>query len=219
MKPAFIQSLSGSLLLAVALAGVHANAAPLPPIFGNVDFSGYASLSSGTIASENVVSILPDNTPMSGYAGITVQAPTEMGDYVGVPNGTAVTFATSIAVAAPTGPFTLWSFTVGSTTYSFEATTETVTYEEIGSPSLVVSGMGYASITGFANTSGTWDVDVTGSGAYLSFQSNALVPDSGTTALLILLGAVGIAIGALLETRRITRARAAFCEALARSAT
>jgi hypothetical protein len=158
-------------------------------------------LGSGTIGGQNV------STIVVAPGAVTVQAATETEDYVGIANGTTATFASPIAVATPSLPINpLWTVVYNGITYTFEATTESVNYIEIGSPSLVVSGMGIASATGYTSEAGTWDIDVTGSAATVSFQSNALVPDTGTTALLILLGAAGIAIGVFAKSRKTAKA-------------
>jgi hypothetical protein len=193
MKQYTMRTLALGALAAVALVS---NSAKANVVWGNIDFSGTAGIT-GTIAAQNVTTVTPNN-PMD------VQSSTEMGDYTGIANLTPVTFSTLTVAHVASESSPLWTFDVGGVTYAFTATSENYAYTTFGTPSLTIGGTGWASITGDTSAFGDWSVQITGTGSTFSFQSNAnvqQVPDSGTTALLISLGLLGVGFGVIAQHR------------------
>jgi hypothetical protein len=150
------------------------------PIVGDISFGG-----SYTVDNPN----LTIATKFITFSSVIV-IPIEHGDYVGTA-GNSVTF-TPFTFSPPTTPVVpLWTFTIGPTTYSFNALTMTVPYKS--SSLLDIQGTGTAYITGRDPTPGIWNVTANKAGASFSFSSSAAVPDGGTTVLL--LGAALSALG------------------------
>lgn len=89
-------------------------------------------------------------------------------------------------------------FTIGSATYSFDATSMTVTHPN--ATTVNITGSGIAHITGFADTLGTWTVTATGSGVDFTFGAftgagqGGGVADGGTTVLLLGTALSGVAL-------------------------
>ncbi len=152
-----------------------------PPIDGSIVFSGAATLNAPLPSATSFTSIFGvGSNPDPSVVG-------ESGDYNSVTLGTQATFTPFTFIPAATD-FTLWSFMFGGATYSFEATTGMSVFENANF--LNISGNGIASITGFADTSGTWSITSTGAGASPTFSFGAgsvAVPEPSTFALLIFL--------------------------------
>ena len=95
----------------------------------------------------------------------------------------------------------LWTFDIGSTVLSFDATSETSTWVPSGNTGeWVILGTGIASISGFDNTAGSFTVNLSDSGnMVVAFDSTAAVPpavpDGGST--VTLLGGVLTVLGLL----------------------
>jgi len=120
----------------------------------------------------------------------SVQTMYGSGDYLGTA-GTQTTFQPITYVgtggsAVLSGPVTpLWTFTMGTTTYSFELTSLSSAYT--GSGSLTLAGSGTAYITGFDATQGSFAIQGTGF-QFMSASATANgvgVPDGGSTVALL----------------------------------
>jgi len=106
-----------------------------------------------------------------------------------------------ISPATPASP--LWSVSYGGNTYTFTATTSSVSDQGGSHHSgyvLDMGGEGYAEVNGLDKTYGTWLVTASQSGLAIGFESTASVvgvPDGGMT-----LGLLGSAMLALQGLRR-----------------
>src|ERR1035441_10081014 len=132
--------------------------------------------------------------------------PGSTGSYASLPLFAGpVTFTPFSFSAAAVTP--LWTFTVGSVTYSFDATSIMVVAQSKGG--LLLEGNGWASITGYQTTLGSWSIDdttTTHKSAIFNFGADtAALPDSGGTALLIGLGLAGVAAGMVAQRRRLAK--------------
>jgi hypothetical protein len=179
--------LLGSFVLAGSFA-MNAQADP-PLINGSIQFSGGATLDTGNLATAAAfTSIFGPGGP--GTMPVVLGGGTSTDDYAGVPDGTLVSFQTfGFATSSPVVP--LWSFTVGTTSYSFDASSEAIVYQD--GNFLDIQGNGIAHITGFSDTAGTWEVTDTGVGNVPVFTFGAAtdvsgnpVPEPATGALLLL---------------------------------
>jgi hypothetical protein len=162
---------------------------------------------------------IPHATTINSVSG-KVQAGSQDGDYSSVANGTAVAFSTplnfiALESVAPSTVTPWWSFTVGTTTYSFSIVGDVAVNQYVsgGSSFLNISGTGDAAITGYAtNDDASFDISIGKTGASkLTFgnsTSASAVPDSGTTALLIGLGLAGVGIGMIAERRMLAKSAA-----------
>lgn len=173
------------LILGLALTGAIAKG---DPIVGSIEFGGY-----GTVTTDS-------NGNPTGFSSITAWTDpgTGTGDYYGI-GFTTVTFDTFDFSDPSVTP--LWTFTIGSVTYSFDATSivNTSTGDFIN-----LSGSGTASITGMDDTGGVWSITgTTGNDVSFTFGASTTVPDSGATLGLTLLGVAGIGLG--LAGRRLAR--------------
>ncbi len=163
-----------SRLLGLLAAG-GSNALGAGYITGDIQFNGGATLDTGDLATATSFTSIfgpggPSTMPQVLGGG------TQTVDYSTVPDGTLVNFSTfSFAVNAPVTP--LWSFTVGGTSYSFDATSVTVAYQS--SFFLDIVGTGTAHITGFNDTSGVWEVTDTGAGGTPVFTFGAATDLAG----------------------------------------
>jgi hypothetical protein len=192
MKLTSIKTLTSSVLLAVVLAA--GNYAKAGLITGSINFDGVATTNTGNLGSATAFTTISN----------TFTFPVETGDYSSVSIFTPVTFTPFSFSAAGVTP--LWTFTVGSTVYSFDATTIVIAGQ--GPNFLNVKGQGWAFITGFTPTKGVWSItDTSVGGDVFTFGADtAAAPDSGTTAMLIALGLAGIAIGVYAQRRQATQA-------------
>jgi VPDSG-CTERM motif len=180
----------------VALVGISATVQAIP-IAGQITFSGLAVLDSGNLATATKFLSYSNSAGTTAFPTVGVHT----GSYASVVGGTAATFTPFTFAPNPNTsvPFTLWTFTVGSLTYSFEVKSVTV---EAGLPPgfLNIIGTGIAFITGagspydVAGTSGTFTITDTGSGGTFSFGENTTVPDGGTTVMLLGAGLSGLAL-------------------------
>jgi hypothetical protein len=162
-------------------------------IIGDIGFAGSYSLPGG----EN----LGNATELIDIGAVVVST---IGAYTVIPNGTPATFASPLDINPSTPASPLWTVVSGGNTYTFVATTSTVT-DQSGSHShgytLDMGGNGYAEINGLDKTFGTWLVTASESGMAIGFESTASVvggvPDGGLT-----LGLLGSALFALQGLRR-----------------
>jgi len=176
-----------NLNLALALSAALAlGAARATPITGTINFDGEAKVNTGDLLTA---------TSFTSISGVSV-VPVESGNYVGT-TGAPVTFTPFSFTASAVTP--LWAFTVGSTSYWFNATgTIDVTQFSIKNAKFLnLSGSGMAYETGYCPTPGTWSITDTSTGGEMTFAFGAdtTVPDSGSTVLLIGLGLAGVAVG------------------------
>jgi VPDSG-CTERM motif len=119
------------------------------------------------------------------------------GDYSGVPLFTSVTQNPfSFDPFVPNNP--LWTFMVGTDTYSFDLTTITLVDRSVPD-ALTLKGTGDLNITGFDTTDGSWTFTANQAGGTFSFSSSngALTPDGGSALILF-----GLALGGLEALRR-----------------
>lgn len=161
------------------------------PIGGSIQFVGTATMNASQTA------FVSFGDPFGGGLGPWVQANSQTGAYAGVAAGTAAIW-TPFTFNPPAASVTpLWMFTIGTTTYSFDATSMTVTHPN--ATTVNISGAGIAHITGFADTLGTWTVTATGSGVDFTFGASTGtgpgdVADGGTTVLLLGTALSGVAL-------------------------
>lgn len=190
MKLATLAKLSSVLILTIALVKAD------PIIQGSINFDGVATTNDGTLATATSFTSISD----------TFVFPGSTGSYLTVPLFEPVTFTPFSFSASGVTP--LWTFTVGAVTYSFNATSIVVDGQSAGF--LNLSGTGWASITGYETTEGTWSITDTttkkGSHIFTFGADSATVPDSSGTALLIGLGLAGVAVGMVAQRRRLAKA-------------
>jgi hypothetical protein len=149
----------------------------------------------------------------------TVVSPTtfeETGAYLAVPNSTAVSF-TSFVFNPPVASVTpLWTFELGPAGdqihYAFDVTSVTA-YFNSALDEWDIGGNGIAMITGYSDTEGTWNLNLSQSGASFVFDSSAAangIPvtqnstglrDGGST--LVLLGLAMTCLGAAQFCRKL----------------
>ena len=124
----------------------------------------------------------------------------ESGDYSSVPLFSFVTFNgfQFNPTYATESVRPLWTFNIGSTDYSFDATSVISSYNAT-LRQWDIGGAGVAMITGFDATPGEWNVNLSQTGASFVFDaseaSTVPVPDGGSS--LLLLGSSMLSLGAL----------------------
>jgi hypothetical protein len=191
---ATLRKLLGAGLLLLTAASVQAI-----PISGTIQFVGTATMNASQTA------FVSFGNPLGGGLGPWVQAGSQTGSYAGVAAGTTAIW-TPFTFNPPAASVTpLWMFTIGSTTYSFDATSMSVTHPN--ATTVNISGSGIAHITGFGDTLGTWTVTATGSGVDFTFGASTGsepdgVADGGTTVLLLGTALSGVA---LLRKKTVSR--------------
>jgi len=161
------------------------------PISGTIQFVGTATMNASQTA------FVSFGNPIGGGSGPWVQAGSQSGDYAAVAGGTTASW-TPFTFNPPAASVTpLWMFTIGTTTYSFDAISMTVTHPN--ATTVNISGSGIAHITGLADTLGNWTVTATGSGVDFTFgaftgSGPGGVADGGTTVLLLGTALSGVAL-------------------------
>jgi hypothetical protein len=112
------------------------------------------------------------------------------GDYLSVPLFTSVTQKPfSFDPFIPNNP--LWTFMSGGNTYSFDLLTLSI--DQQGGNTLLLSGTGDLNMTGFDPTTGTWVFTANQGGGTFSFSSSdGAVPDGGSALILFGLGLGGL---------------------------
>jgi len=171
--------------------------------FGAIVFAGpvaRANLVTGSIGfGANGVTINSAN--LATATSFTVTAPytdEETGTYGVVAQNTGVTF-NGFVFNPPAASITpLWTFDIGSTVYSFDATSDTSFFNST-LDQWDIGGNGIAMVTGYTPTDGTWNVNLSQSGASFVFDSSeaalpVAVADGGSS--LALLGGAFIVLGA-----------------------
>jgi hypothetical protein len=97
---------------------------------------------------------------------------TESGAYSSVPLDTSVKF-NGFVFNPPAGSVTpLWTFDIGSTVYSFDATSVSSSYNS-ALKQWDIGGNGLAMITGYGATEGTWNVNLSQSGESFVFDASS----------------------------------------------
>jgi len=183
-----IPTLCAAALCAAVLAGPGAKANPVPAITGSIGFGA----SGVTINSAELATA-------TSFAVSSPFVTTRSGNYSAVPMAySAVTF-NGFTFHPPVGSITpLWTFDIGSTVYSFDATTDSSAWN----PSLdswEIGGNGIAMITGYAPTMGTWNVNLSETDSSFVFDSSAgasgvSVPDGGSAITLLGAGLFGLGL-------------------------
>nr|AFY17082.1 2-deoxy-D-gluconate-3-dehydrogenase [uncultured bacterium 'To-T 020 P12'] len=201
------------LAVAPLLLAITASEAQATSISGYVEFMGSAMW---TLNGVNSTAALADGIKFAAVIDVTEAAST--GDYAGLQPTTKADFtdlegANEVGAPNTVGPLSVpnfWMFTdTGGTGLSYSlaisSLTSNVATGSGGSMVRSLVGAGIASISGFDNTSVTWNLTTVGNSSTLSFLSSAVssaaVPDGGTT--LSMLGLALLGIGAL--RRRLVR--------------
>ncbi|HTR40930.1 MAG TPA: PEP-CTERM sorting domain-containing protein [Pseudomonadales bacterium] len=180
-------------MFAVTVASLTAQAA----IFtGQINFVGGATIDQPIGSATTFESFFGP----SGSGGPVVQAGAGLpsGNYAGVPGNTAATFTAPFDFASPTLPFGLWTFTFGSSTYSFQVNTVTVD-QQIPGLFINVGGTGTGTITGYDPTPEGWTITGTTAnptGLTITIGNSVVaVPEPATVAFIALgVGALGLAL-------------------------
>jgi hypothetical protein len=151
------------------------------PINGSIGFTGLYKQNGGTIG---------DLTTATSFTITSTLILAASGDFTGATLGS---FATPITVNPATGLSTLWSVIVGSTTYTFNVTSETESLDSASQINLLGTGTITDGNTA-DTTAGTWQLGFGVSGDAFTWQStsSANVPDGGTTAMLLGAGMAGL---------------------------
>ena len=185
MKPIRLQILLyAASLYAVALASPSARA---NLIMGSIGFGA-----DGVTVNNSSLAMATSFDVASPFTTI------ETGDYASVPLNTDVTF-NGFVFNPPAGSVTpLWTFDVGSTVYSFDATSVSSYYNST-LEQWDIGGNGLAMITDYGTTKGTWNVNLSQSGESFVFDASsasvASVRDTSST--MTLLGCAFVGLGAL----------------------
>jgi hypothetical protein len=152
------------------------------PITGSIDIQGGGAL------------LTPKGAPLGTATGVDATNGVVMsgsGSFAGTINA-QVNFDPFTFNPATT-PVTLWSFTSGSLTYSFDLTSMVLGIDN--SSLLTISGIGTLTITGDGSdwdaTQGSWSYQIaTATSPYaddgvFNYDSNTTVPDGGLTVILL----------------------------------
>jgi hypothetical protein len=119
----------------------------------------------------------------------------ETGSYSGVtPSLGTLLFPGFNLNPPPASVQTLWSFQADGLTYSYDATTVIATFNN-SLNEWDIGGDGIASISGYTSTAGTWNINLSQSGASVVFDSSAAIMPTpeGSTLALMTAGLVGLA--------------------------
>jgi hypothetical protein len=166
-------------------------------IQGHISFLGVADLNNSMDSATAIVSYsgIMDSHGIT-HANPTVQFHSQSGDYLSVPTGTEVTWSPFFFGQSSVVP--LWTVTVNSVTYSFDATSVTVVSQT--ATFLNISGDGIAHIDGFTDTLGTWSITSTGGNSTFTFGAGATatgqapVPEATSCLGLLTLGLGSLAV-------------------------
>jgi len=183
-----IPAICAAAFYAIGLASPGAKANPVTTITGSIGFGASGvTINSPTLATAT---------------SFAVSAPiitTRDGTYSAVPMFyTNVTF-NGFVFHPPVGSITpLWTFDIGPTVYSFDATSDS----SFWNPSLdswEIGGNGIAMITGYAPSLGTWNVNLSETDASFVFDSSAgasgvSVPDGGSAMAILGGGLLGLGL-------------------------
>ena len=173
------------LALTLAVLGLVGTASAAP-INGVIHFTGPATIAPGTAGTA---------TSISFPGAVDIEETISTGHYSGILSTTSATFTGfTFGVVGTTGPLAvtpLWTFTQGGT-YSFNLSSISINAFVGGTRVLEGFGTATSNVAGLDPTPGTWQMSFSGATASVSFQSNTVVPDSGSTLALLGLAMVGI---------------------------
>ncbi len=175
--------------LAALLGALVVGTANATPITGDISISGSVQLDNQMLGAATAV------TTVNG-AFVTAAN----GSFSGT-EGSSVNYST-FAWNPSNAPITpLWNFTNLGITYSFDLLSLSIVTQN--NVDLILSGLGKLNVTGMDETTGTWRFSVNNAGgaAHANYNfgftsSNSALPDSGSTALLLGLGVLGLAAAA-----------------------
>jgi len=201
-----VVAIASTLLLQQAKANVNS-------VTGQIDFNGGGTLYQNTLGTGTMATSLGTansiDIPGSSGDAQTVEGASETGSYIGVPDGTAVTWKSPLSFALGSQRITqLWTFTWGTTVYSFDLSS--ITSWTAGAYSAALLGTGTLDITGLTSSTGTFELSLTdasggaGGSAQFTFAASNYgpppgVPDGGLT--IALLG--GALVGLQMLRRRL----------------
>lgn len=169
-----------ALVFAVATCGAA-------PINGEISFLGGVTLDAPKEAANALVSFSgPGPGPI-----VSDGLGTYLGTYSPPPDPTAATF-TPFTFNPFAGPFTLWTFDFGGSTYSFEATSVTIQTQNADFITLSGGGMATISNSNYDPTPGTWILNITGAGPTVYPLSSITVVPEPSVAALMLFGAAAL---------------------------
>lgn len=157
------------------------------PISGAIEFIGPAIASGPSGFGTVTVHFIDPWHVLAGtgtYASVPPATPTTFSDFMFVGDGS------SAMLVSPDTP--IWTFTIGSTVFSFDFLAMTNGHTESGS--MAFSGTGIAHVTGFDPTPASIAIQGAGSSFHfdLSSSTTATIPEGNTTVLLVLgLGLIG----------------------------
>jgi hypothetical protein len=161
--------ISAAAFCAVVLAGPGARA---NPITGSIGFGASGvTINSLTLASASSFEVSNPFTTV------------ETGTYATVPMFQAVSFNGFVFNPPVASVIPLWTFAVGSLVYSFDATS-VMSFFNTSLDQWDIGGNGMAMVTGYSPTAGTWNVNLSQSGASFVFDSSeaaSSLPDGGST--------------------------------------
>jgi hypothetical protein len=193
MKPILaIAILTGGLLLCQQTNAV--------PISGSIQFSGSANASGPSGGNPVTIHFLD---PWQTVAGT--------GSYLTVPPMTLTTFndftftgdGTGAMLLGPDRP--IWTFTIGTTTYSFDLLALTNGHVQAGSMNF--NGTGIAHITGLTDTPASFALEGAGTNFNFVLSSSTTsvpTPDGGATVVMLAVGLVLVElVRRTIENRRV----------------
>lgn len=191
MKYSIFKHLAAGVV-GLAIIGFTSPVFSAPSITGTIEFVGGANLNGPLDTAMGFSAIfgpLGTGDPLVRW-GAT-------GTFSIVPTGTDAPFSLLDFNPSPASPFTLWSFSTGGASYSFDATSVTISAQNANF--LDLEGTGVAHATGYADAQGTWSITLTGAGPTFTFgEQTTIVPEPSSLALLL--------VGSLLFIRRYQRA-------------
>jgi len=161
-------------------------------ITGEISFSGSATLDQNLATATSIVE----------FKNVTVGHDSQTGSYKTGTDGDFVNFSpfsfqSGGSLLLTPNPVTVWSFQAAGTTYSFKMNSLT-SYTVSGNQSLnVVSieGSGMASITGYEDTPGHFDLTLLGHNSHVVFVAqNSPIPEPSTCAMVSGLGLVSFGL-------------------------
>jgi hypothetical protein len=166
------------LAVLLFVGGMAFQAVALPQVTGSISFNGTPVFDNSTD--------IGSATSFTALSNVVVVPNQQSGAYATIPNSYSAAFTPFVFVPLTVPVSPLWTLTYNNTTYSFFATTMTAVYDsdlQIWN----IGGGGYASIDGFADTTGTWNLSAgqTGQSFYFGSASTA-IPEPSAAALMLL---------------------------------